>query len=95
MACLKETTADLWERAVFESLTGNRREGVDWDCDENQAGYYAWIRSFDLLICELEEDGFVRSVKLDGDRKILKETDWDPSIEVSERMYSYAEHRNN
>ena len=95
LARLKETTPDLWERAVFESLTGHRREDVDWECDDNQAGYYTWIRSFDQLISELEEDGFVRSVNLDGDRKILKKTDWDPSIEVSELIYASAGFTNN
>jgi hypothetical protein len=92
---LQETTPDLWERAVFKSLTGFTREDVDWGCDDNQAGYYTWIRSFDQLICELEEDGFVRTVKLDGDRKVLRKTDWDPSIDVSELMYPSAGHGNN
>ena len=95
LAHLKETTPDLWERAVFESLTGFKREDVDWNCDDNQAGYYTWIRSFDQLISELEEDGYVRSVNLDGNRKILKKTDWDPSIEYSELVYPSTGHTNN
>ncbi|MBN2241673.1 MAG: hypothetical protein JW793_03205 [Acidobacteria bacterium] len=95
LARLKETTPDLWERAVFESLTGHRREEVDWDREDNQAGYYTWIRSFDQLIAELEEDGYVRSETLEGNRKILKKTDWDPSIQYSELVYPSGGYKNN
>ena len=95
LAHLKETTPDSWERAVFESIAGFKREDVDWNCDDNQAGYYTWIRSFDQLICELEEDGYVRSEKLDGGGKILRKTDWDPSVEVSELVYPSTDHRSN
>jgi hypothetical protein len=84
---LKETTPNLWERAVFESLTGHRREDVDWSIDDNQAGYYTWIRSFDQLVSELEEDGYVRSVAADGNRKVLRKTDWDQPIDYSELVY--------
>ena len=85
---LNETTPDEWERAVFESLTGYRREDVDWDIPDNQAGYYTWIRSFDELISELEEDGYVRTDNLDGSRRVLKKTAWDPSIDYSQLVYS-------
>jgi hypothetical protein len=85
---LNETTPDEWERAVFESLTGYRREDVDWNVPDNQAGYYTWIRSFDELISELEEDGYVMAVDLKGNRKVLKKTEWDPSIEYSRLIYS-------
>ena len=92
LAKLDETTPDLWERAVFESLTGHKREDVDWNCDDNHAGYYSWIRSFDQLIVELEEDGYVKSVSLDGSKKLLKKTDWDPSIEFSELVSPPRKH---
>jgi hypothetical protein len=92
LAYLEETTPDSWERAVFESLTGHKREDVDWDIADNQAGYYTWIRSFDQLISELEEDGYVRSVKQRGNRRILKKTDWDPSILYSQLVYPSAGH---
>ena len=36
---LNETTPDEWERAVFESLTGHRREEVDWEVPDNHAGF--------------------------------------------------------
>ena len=84
----RETTPDLWERAVFESLTGHKREDVDWEIPDNQAGYYTWIRSFDQLICELEDDGYVRPVHENGNRKVLKKTDWDPTIVFSKLVHA-------
>lgn len=85
---LRETTPDQWERAVFEALTGHRREDVDWDVADNQAGYYTWIRSFDQMISELEDDGYVRSVDAGGERKRLRKTDWDPSIDYSKLIHA-------
>jgi len=84
---LKQTTPDEWERAVFESLTGYRREDVDWDVPDNQAGYYTWIRSFDQLIGELEADGYVTAIDKGGNRKVLRKTDGDPTIDYSELVY--------
>lgn len=54
-----EGTADAWERLVFENLTGHSREDVDWDFDDNHAGYHTWIRSFDRFAQELVAEGFV------------------------------------
>jgi hypothetical protein len=87
LSLLEETTPDEWERAVFESLTGYRREDVDWDVADNQAGYYTWIRSFDQLITELEEEGYVRIDDHGGGRKVLRKTDWDPTIDFSQLVY--------
>ena len=87
LGLLKETTSDEWERAVFESLTGSKREDVDWDVEDNQAGYYKWIRSFDQLISELEDDGYVRVENVGDNRKVLKATDWDPAIDYSQLIY--------
>jgi hypothetical protein len=72
---------------VFESLTGYRREDVDWDVPGNQAAYFLWIRSFDRLISELEDDGYVAAVDRGNDRKVLRKTSWDPSIDYSELVY--------
>jgi hypothetical protein len=85
---LNETTPDEWERAVFESLTGHRREDVDWEIPDNHAGYYTWVRSFDQLISELEDEGYVKVASHDGNRKVLKKTDWDPNLDVSQLVYS-------
>jgi FMN phosphatase YigB (HAD superfamily) len=87
LALLKETTPDEWERSVFESLTGHKREDVDWDFEDNQAGYYAWIRSFDHLISELEEDGYVRVAEADGNRKVLLVTESDQPDDYSQFVY--------
>lgn len=84
---LNETTPDEWERAVFESLTGHRREDVDWEIPDNHAGYYTWVRSFDQLISELEDEGYVEVASRDGNRKVLKKTDWDPGIDISQLVY--------
>ena len=89
LSCLDETTPDLWERAVFEALTGHKREDVDWSIEDNHAGYYTWMRSFDQLISELEEDGYVKKVNVDGNHMVLKKTDWEPSIKYSKLVYSF------
>jgi hypothetical protein len=88
LARLEETTPDLWERAVFESLTGHKREDVDWSIEDNQAGYYTWVRSFDQLITELKDDGYVQVAEFGQNRKVLKKTDWDPTIDYSQLVYS-------
>ena len=44
---LGSTTPDGLERAVFKSLVGHEREEVDWDIEDNQAGYFTWLKSFD------------------------------------------------
>ena len=89
---LNETTPDEWERAVFESLTGHRREDVDWDVPDNHAGYYAWIRSFDQLISELEDEGYVQVADRGRDRKVFQKTDWDPTIDYSQLVYPGNHH---
>jgi hypothetical protein len=91
LAHAEETTPDSWERAVFKSLTGHTREDVDWSIKDNHAGYYMWIRSFDQLISELEEDGYVEKANVRGNQKVLKKTDWDPSIAYSMLLHSYEE----
>jgi hypothetical protein len=87
LALLKETTPDEWERKVFESLTGHKREDVDWDFEDNQAGYYTWVLSFDQLISELEEDGYVRVADAGGNRKVLIAAESDPADDYSQFVY--------
>jgi hypothetical protein len=87
LALLKETTPDQWERRVFESLTGHKREDVDWSFEDNQAGYYAWVLSFDHLISELEEDGYVRIEDAGENRKVLMGTESDPPDDYSQFVY--------
>lgn len=52
-------TAKAWEGAVFEALTGNSRDEVDWDAEDNKAGYFLWLKAFDQLVEELRGDGYV------------------------------------
>ena len=56
---LGATTPDDLEQAVFKALVGHGREEVNWDIEDNQAGYYSWIKSFDGFINELIEDGYI------------------------------------
>lgn len=57
---LKQTDSKTWEGNVFKKLTGYNRDEVDFELEDNQAGYYTWIKSFDKLIQELVDDGYVR-----------------------------------
>ena len=75
----KQTTPDDWERAVFSSLTGQTREDVDWEFEDNQAGYYTWLKTFDRYAGELVEDGFVDSTERDG-AKLFIALEADPAI---------------
>jgi hypothetical protein len=56
---LGRATPDELERAVFGVLVGHNREDIDWGVEGNQAGYYTWVRSFDHLVAELIEDGYI------------------------------------
>ena len=62
---LGPTTPDELERAVFKSITGHDREEVDWDVEDNQAGYFLWLKSFDQLVHQVSEDGYIQVEKLD------------------------------
>jgi hypothetical protein len=82
------TTPDLLEQAVFRALTGARREDVDWDIEDNQAGYFLWIKSFDQLIEELIEDGniCVRKDSESGNRTLLPGEE-EPDLTVSQLAF--------
>jgi len=87
LAALQETTPDEWERRVFESITGHKREDVDWDFEDNQAGYYSWVLAFDQLISELEQDGYVRVADAGGNRRVLMTNETDPAVDYSQFVY--------
>ena len=80
---LGPTTPDELERAVFRAITGHDRDEVDWDVEDNQAGYYSWIKSFDQLITELVEDGYIRVEQ----RRTLVPTEAEPHGEYSHLVY--------
>jgi hypothetical protein len=67
---LGPTTPKIWEQAVFRALTGHAHDEVDWDFEDNQAGYYLWIKTFDGLVEELVEDGHVRFVEQESGRAL-------------------------
>jgi hypothetical protein len=84
---LGTTTPEELERAVFESLTGGRRTDIDWDVEDNKAGYFLWVKAFDGLITELAEDGYLRiEDRGDGAHSlVLAETD--QGLDVSQFVY--------
>jgi hypothetical protein len=78
---LGPTTPQIWEKRVFEALTGRKRDEIDWEVEDNQAGYYLWIRSFDELVEELIEDGYVRVNEIDSNgRRVLAPLQTDPGL---------------
>ena len=88
---LGPTTPDLLERAVFQSLTGHDRDEVDWEIEDNQAGYYTWLQSFDQLVGELVEDGYILVEKAaDGESRTLVPAEAEPHGEYSHLVYPPA-----
>jgi hypothetical protein len=87
---LGRATPDAWERAVFTSLTGQTREDVDWEVEDNQAGYRTWIKAFDELAQELIEDGYGRLEKGAGGERVIVAESVDPSVGWSEIAYRTA-----
>jgi hypothetical protein len=83
---LGKTTPDELEQAVFKALVGRGREEVDWDIKDNQAGYYSWVRSFDGLVQELIEDGYI----LAEEPNTLVATEAEPLSEYSHLVYPPA-----
>ena len=84
---LGPSTPDHLERAVFRALTGADREDVDWDVEDNQAGYYSWLKSFDQMIKELVEDGYMLE---EGDPPRLVPTESDEHGDYSFLSYPKA-----
>jgi len=68
---LGPTTSDRLEAAVFKAITGHARDEVDWDVEDNQAGYYLWLKTFDNYVEQLIEDGFIR---IEGDERSRAKT---------------------
>jgi hypothetical protein len=87
---LGSASPDEWERAVFRALTGHDREDVDWDFEDNQAGYYTWIRSFDGFAQELVDDGFVKVGRQEG-APVCLPAETDPPIGWSQVAYPSRE----
>lgn len=74
------------QRSVFRVLTSHDRQDVDWSFEDNQAGYYTWIRSFDELIDELIEDGHVSVEVVEAtDERTLVPVSVDDPINFSQK----------
>jgi hypothetical protein len=85
---LGPTTPDVWERSVFRALTGYKREDMDSKFEDNQAGYFTWIKSFDQLIEELIDDGYVRvEPGKDSSRRTLSPVRDEDPIDYSQTIY--------
>ena len=63
------------------------REEVDWDVEDNQAGYYSWLKSFDQMVKELVEDGYMLE---EGDPPRLVPTETEEHSEYSFLTYPKA-----
>jgi hypothetical protein len=86
LRALESTTPDQLEQAVFTALTGARRSDVDWEFEDNQKGYYLWIKSFDDLLQDLVTDGYVLVEK--GEQgKVLAAAAVDTDFDASQVAY--------
>jgi len=72
---LKQTTPKEWQRATFSGLAGAFQGDVDWNLEDNKAGAFTWIKSFDQLIEELIDDGYVKLIRKDGSRTLVVRDD--------------------
>lgn len=80
---LGPSAPDALERAVFEALVGRNHEEIDWDIEDNHAGYYTWGKTFDGLVQELIADGYI----LSEERGTLVPTEAEPVSEYSHLVY--------
>jgi hypothetical protein len=77
-----------WQHAVFKRCTGEDFTELDWDFEDNKAGAFLWTKSFDQLVEELVEDGFVREAEDEHTGEaILVPVDVDPEIDWSRFVY--------
>ena len=63
---LQHTDARTWEQATFQAVTGEPAQNVDWDIQENVAGYRLWMGTFEQIAKELEADGYVEFTHFDS-----------------------------
>ena len=82
----KRTDPKTWQKSVFEAVTRANHDDIDWKFEDNQAGYYTWIRAFDQLVSELIDDGYVKVEEQNG-RKTMVATDVDPNMGFSQVVY--------
>lgn len=63
---LREADARTWERATFRAITGESVDDIDWNTQENVAGYRLWMGTFEQIAAELEADGYVEFTHRDA-----------------------------
>ena len=77
-----------WQHAVFRRCTGEDFTDLDWTYEDNKAGAFLWTKSFDQLIGELVEDGFVCEAQDESSGEaILVPVDVDPDIDWTRFVY--------
>jgi hypothetical protein len=80
-----------WQHAVFKRCTGEDFTDLDWTHEDNKAGAFLWTKSFDQLIEELVEDGFVRLAEDESTGEaIMLPVEVDPDIDWSRFVYPPA-----
>ena len=85
---LGSATPLRWQHAVFKRCTGEDFASLDWDHEDNKAGAFLWTKSFDQLIGELVEDGFVLEAQDESSGEaILVPVDVDPDIDWTRFVY--------
>ena len=85
---LGSATPLRFQHAVFNRCTGEDFAELDWDCEDNKAGAFLWTKSFDQLIGELVEDGFVREAQDESSGEaILVPVEVDPDVDWSRFVY--------
>ena len=85
---LGSATPLRWQHAVFKRCTGEDFTDLDWDHEDNKAGAFLWTKSFDQLIVELVEDGFVQEARDENSGEaILVPVDVDPDVDWSRFVY--------
>ena len=77
-----------WQHAVFKRCTGEDWAEVDWSYEDNKAGAFLWTKSFDQLVEELVDEGFVCQAQDESSGEaILVPAEVDPEIDWSRFVY--------
>jgi hypothetical protein len=85
---LGETTPEEWERATFKAFTGGTRDELDWEVEDNKAGYFLWIKTFDAFIDELVSEGYaVVETAESGERKSIRPGEAEGTGDWSQLVY--------
>lgn len=88
---LGSATPLRWQHAVFKRCTGEEFSELDWDFEDNKAGAFLWTKSFDQLVKELVEDGFVREAEDEKTGEaVIVPVDVDSEIDWSKFVYPEA-----